>query len=325
MLFYAIASLTRNAGLGIIIITKKLAVLVENTWIKGSQTNWSPALIGTITSAAALVYIIFQLYFDWLHEDGGSCLTTHCLWVVLHLPFHIALVLLVEGGNQFIVWRRALEAIGTAASSLEDAARGFQGVFDTSEIVGRIRWLVVGLLRAYEPSNEIETWKQVNETFEDMEGIPDEFWEVYSQLSEQHPTKKRWLDDIAKLISAVFNGINNAFEISDDDENLIPRPSDTEFSMAVKENTNGAFQGDFGFRSVEADAYIATMVKFRVVVSSTIIFVKLGISIRLTGPSSSSTCSSAPGWFWRSSSRSTSFPDGIDGRISTRSAPHSLS
>ena len=209
-------------------------------------------------------------------------MTTHCIWVILHLPFHIALVLLVEGGNQFIVWRRALEAIGSAASSLEDAAKGFQGVFDTKEIVGRIRWLVVGLLHAYEPSNEIETWKQVNETFEDMEGIPDNFWEVYSQLSEQHPTKKRWLDDIAKLVSAVFNGINNAFEISDDDNNLVARPVDTDFAMAVKANTNGQFQGDFGFRSVEADAYIATMVKFRVVVSSILSLLNLRSMTGLT-------------------------------------------
>lgn len=261
--------LTKVIAIGIIIITKKVAVLVENTWIKGSQTNWSPALIGTITSAAALVYIIFQLYFDWLHEDGGSCLTTHCFWVVLHLPFHITLVLLLEGGNQFIVWRRAIEAIGSAASTLEDAAVGFQGIFDTEEIVGRVRWLVVGLLRSYEPSNQIETWKQVNETFDDMEGIPNDFWEVYSQLSEQHPTKKRWLDDISKLVSAVFNGINNAFEISEDDGKLVSHTTGTEFSTSVKANTYGAFQDDFGFRSVEADAYIATMVKFRVVVSHT--------------------------------------------------------
>lgn len=26
--------------IGIIIITKKVAVLVENTWIKGNETNW---------------------------------------------------------------------------------------------------------------------------------------------------------------------------------------------------------------------------------------------------------------------------------------------
>lgn len=199
-------------------------------------------------------------------------MNTHSLWVLLHLPFHIALVLLVEGGNQFIVWRRAIEAIDSAADTLENAAKGFQGLLDTSEIVDRIRSPIMGLLRSYEPSDEMATWHDVHEAFSDMESIPDDFWAVYEQLSDQHPLKKRWLEDISTLVSAVFNGINNAFEISDTDDELVTTSAaDTgnSFISVVKENGHAELEDDFGFRSVESDAYIATTVKFRVVVSLT--------------------------------------------------------
>ncbi|KAK7752843.1 hypothetical protein SLS62_005185 [Diatrype stigma] len=265
-------------GEGIIIITKKVAVLVENTWIKGNETSWSPALIGTIASAAGLAYIIFQLYFDWMHEDGGSNLTTHILWILFHMPFHISLVLLVEGGNQFIVWRRAIEAIDAASATLEGAAFGFQQIDDTKAIVDRIKEPVMSLLDAYKPSDEVTTLRTVNDAFSDMETIPNEFWSMYEQLSANQPVKRRWLDDISKVISAVFNGINNSFEITDTDDNLLSSP-DNDFISVVKDNGYGKLQDDFGFRSVESDAYIATTEKFRVVFVYT--FVCAGLVLAL--------------------------------------------
>ncbi len=201
-----------------------------------------------------------------MHEEGGSCVTTHSLWILFHLPFHIALVLLVEGSNQFIVWRRAIEAIDSAASTLEVAALGFQGLLNTSEIVERIKDPVMGLLKAYEPSNEVETLRQVQEAFADMSDIPDAFWIAYPELSDQNPMKRRWLDDISKIVSAVFNGINNSFEISDTDDQLVTSPTDA-FAAVVQKNSQGNVQYDFGFRSVEVDAYVALTMKFRVVVS----------------------------------------------------------
>lgn len=33
------------------------------------------------------------------------------LWAFLHFPFHLALVLLVEGAAQFIVWRKVVEVV----------------------------------------------------------------------------------------------------------------------------------------------------------------------------------------------------------------------
>lgn len=194
------------------------------------------------------------------------------------MPFHISLVLLVEGGNQFIVWRRAIEAIDSASATLETAAFGFQELDNTKDIVERIKEPIMSLLEAYKPSDEITTLGDVNAAFSDMETIPDEFWSVYEQLSENQPIKRRWLDDISRVVSAVFNGINNSFEITDTDDNLLASP-DNDFISVVKDNGYGKLQDDFGFRSVESDAYIATTEKFRVVFVYT--FVCAGLVLAL--------------------------------------------
>jgi len=33
------------------------------------------------------------------------------IWASLHFPFHLALVLLVEGASQFILWRKVVEVV----------------------------------------------------------------------------------------------------------------------------------------------------------------------------------------------------------------------
>ncbi|KAL7625201.1 hypothetical protein AAE478_004416 [Parahypoxylon ruwenzoriense] len=256
-------------GEGVIIIAKNVTVLVENTWIKDSKTNWSPALVGIIASAVALAYIIFQLYFDWMHEDGGKGRIAHYLWVLLHLPFHITLVLLVEGGNQFIVWRRAIEAIDSASDTLSNAAKGFQGsAVNTSQIVGALKIPVMKLLHSYEPENETETWSQVYEAFDDMSEIPDEFWGSYLELSRANPMKQRWLDDLSKVVSAVFNGISDSFDIHETVGDVLT-PSEVDYagtSFEIVATGQAEQQGnDFDIRSTEAEAYVATSMKFRLV------------------------------------------------------------
>ncbi|KAI5865627.1 bacterial low temperature requirement A protein-domain-containing protein [Durotheca rogersii] len=263
-------------GEGVIILAKKVAVLVENTWIKDSGTNWSPALVGIIASAVALAYTIFQLYFDWMHEDGGSGEIAHYLWVMVHLPFHITLVLLVEGGNQFIVWRRAIEAIDSAAETLSSAAaKGFHqqlpgaaaAPVNTSQVVGALRGPVTALLSAYRPENETETWAQVREAFDNMAEIPDAFWGVYEELPRTSLAKQRWLDSLSTIVSAVFDGISSAFDIHEA-EDEIPEPGSIDYvgtSFSIMTSQPKTQDRDFDLRSTEAEAYVATSMKFRLV------------------------------------------------------------
>ena len=51
-----------------------------------------------------------MIYFDWMNRDHFGSFREG-LWAFLHFPFHLALVLLVEGAAQFIVWRKVVEVV----------------------------------------------------------------------------------------------------------------------------------------------------------------------------------------------------------------------
>src|SRR6266542_3587648 len=52
-----------------------------------------------------------MLYFDWLtHQHFGSI--RQQIWAFLHFPFHLSLVLFMEGTAQFIIWRKLTEILG---------------------------------------------------------------------------------------------------------------------------------------------------------------------------------------------------------------------
>lgn len=58
-----------------------------------------------------LQYLLYMLYFDWLsHQHFGS--VRQQIWAFLHFPFHLSLVLAMEGGAQFVIWRKLVEVIG---------------------------------------------------------------------------------------------------------------------------------------------------------------------------------------------------------------------
>ena len=51
-----------------------------------------------------------MIYFDWMNHAGFGAIRQE-LWAFLHFPFHLALVLMVEGAAQFIVWRKVVEVV----------------------------------------------------------------------------------------------------------------------------------------------------------------------------------------------------------------------
>lgn len=51
-----------------------------------------------------------MIYFDWMMHSQFGVLREE-IWAFLHFPFHLALVFLVEGTSQFIIWRKVVEVI----------------------------------------------------------------------------------------------------------------------------------------------------------------------------------------------------------------------
>lgn len=93
-------------GEGLIVLSKSIAKITEQ------EDSLTAPLIGTIISAVVIIYFIYMIYFDWLNRSHFGSFREG-LWTFLHFPFHLALVLLVEGAAQFILWRKIVEVVAS--------------------------------------------------------------------------------------------------------------------------------------------------------------------------------------------------------------------
>jgi hypothetical protein len=79
--------------------------------------------VGVLTATATLIYIVFQIYFDWSWPTASNNLSSENFifaWTLFHLPFHIALALVMEGATQFVVWWKVVEMITTVGADFRE-------------------------------------------------------------------------------------------------------------------------------------------------------------------------------------------------------------
>ncbi|CAH0022517.1 unnamed protein product [Clonostachys rhizophaga] len=107
-------------GEGATILTKKLTVIMDYTYIHQIASSWTSALVGTIFCASAILYLCFMLYFDMMPHHIHMKAPTLALWLLFHLPFHLVLILLSEGTGQWGIMWRASESINEIADQLND-------------------------------------------------------------------------------------------------------------------------------------------------------------------------------------------------------------
>jgi hypothetical protein len=203
------------------------------------------ALIGVVTCAVALIYFVYQMYFDWMHS-GRLAHKRQMFWVSWHLPFHVALVLLLEGANQFIAWSQALQSIKSAAQSIVNIKHELSSNPTTKEVVRILNETVTELLESYPPEDEVAALDDVERTYKTLLTLPDSFWNVSGQLANNDPEMVRWLNGTRDLAQTVFNGIFASFSLASSAE----EPDSTDVQSATEA------------------AYLATAHKFGTVVSS---------------------------------------------------------
>lgn len=127
----------------------------------------------------------------------------------LHLPFHIALTLLLEAANQFIVWARVLESINAALEKIIKAANYEISEDPTSqEVSDTLKGVVEPFLQKYTPPDPVEAYESVKEILGHIADIPNSFWS-----DPDKETKEHFENDTAELINTMINAVYNAFEI----------------------------------------------------------------------------------------------------------------
>lgn len=174
----------------------------------------APALVGILISAGAILYIIFQLYFDWMHHHSHMKATRQAYWTVIHLPFHIALVLLAEGGSQWAVWWRAMESFQDADDKLHESVVEAMATLSTSDVVDELMSAAKDILKKY--GSDVETGGEDATRLADAGAnllrIPDSFWG--EAWAEADPTFVVWSNNYLSVTSTVMNAIADAFDLS---------------------------------------------------------------------------------------------------------------
>ena len=166
-----------------------------------------------VVCAAALVYIIFQIYFDWIHEGhhNAMCESHQVWWASVHLPFHVALVLLLEGSIQFVSWRRILQTIQASIRKLEGSLTQLKSP-TSKDVSNALSSVIYPFLQQYKPPDAYETYQDVRDTLENVAKIDDDFW-TQSNYTLSNPVFKEFTDDVRELSSTMANAIYYAFGI----------------------------------------------------------------------------------------------------------------
>ncbi|XXG98874.1 hypothetical protein Hte_005204 [Hypoxylon texense] len=220
-------------GEGCIILAKSITLVVKDTFVKDVNfTMWSPEIIGLVTASTALIYIIFQLYFDWMHDEHSMSKRYQVWWTSLHLPFHIALTLLLEGANQCIVWARVYESATAAVEKVVKAAEEVLADDPTSQKVSdSIKDIIEPFLQKYQPLDPLEAWESVRDLLGEIASIPDSFWK-----DPDESTKEHFDADTTELLNTMVNAVYNAFEIAppeEDKDATQPEFQQSEIAMSI--------------------------------------------------------------------------------------------
>ncbi|VUC27326.1 unnamed protein product [Clonostachys rosea] len=198
-------------GEGVIILLKNVTKIVEYTYLKGISTSWSPALIGILICSAAILYITFQLYFDWMHHHNHIAPIRQAFWTIIHLPFHASLVLLAEGGGQWGIWWRATESYNEAGNKLLKVVKDIleDTPVKSADVADGLHDAAFDIMKKYgadveEGSKDIQGMEEV---FKNISSLSDSLW-VKGDESEDYQT---WIDGVLSITTSVFNSISKAF------------------------------------------------------------------------------------------------------------------
>jgi len=180
-------------GEGIIAVLKAIGKIVAD-----AEFAYSAATVGNIIAAIAIIYFLYMLYFDWLnlHSHFGSI--RQQIWAFLHFPFHLFLVLGLEGTSQVIIVRKLEEAVRRVANIFTSNFAEFNddSSYTIDQLVNKFNETVENVWNYYPPNEAAIT-------------------EVQNGLIQLHDAKDNQTQDDAmtEVLSTVITSIYETYGI----------------------------------------------------------------------------------------------------------------
>lgn len=183
-----------------------------------------PQMLLIFISGIAMVYLIFQIYFDWMHPNRMTS-WPQTAWALLHLPFHFALLLVMEAMNQFIIWWRLLELIRQSAADIFNVLSTLPAVPTSQEVASKLNETVTKFVETY-PAQEDATLgtEGVMEALKNVSSLPQELWdelskkvgsadETFVSSGGLTTSLREFQGDLVELFSTTIDTIFSNFEL----------------------------------------------------------------------------------------------------------------
>ncbi|ATY63539.1 hypothetical protein A9K55_008011 [Cordyceps militaris] len=217
-------------GEGIESLAKKVLVIVKH------KHAWDASTIGFVTAAAATVYFVFLVYFDWLGGRTHLPPVRRNLWVALHFPFHLALVLFMQGFTQMLIWSKIARQLQRAFDFADPTndADVLAGHATSLSVASSMNASVHEFIKDY-PSSLESTGLVIDAAIRNISSLPDSFWPVVARLSGDQTSSgiagANLTDaDLSNLGQLYYSGISLAVTMA----NNVFRAFNTEVSGEIE-------------------------------------------------------------------------------------------
>ncbi|KAF8251473.1 hypothetical protein K440DRAFT_668915 [Wilcoxina mikolae CBS 423.85] len=107
-------------GEGIIVMLKAVNA-VEKSGFFGR--GWSRSIFTVVACALLIIYMFYMFYFDYTPKNVHYGSIRQQIWAVMHFPFHLAVVLAVEGLRQVTTWWSFHQAVKAVMRAGDKAAQ----------------------------------------------------------------------------------------------------------------------------------------------------------------------------------------------------------
>ncbi|TFA98417.1 hypothetical protein CCMA1212_009865 [Trichoderma ghanense] len=286
-------------GDSIVVIADKVVIIVD------APDSWDAMTIGILTAGVATTYMIFLIYFDWMKASHLPPVR-QMIWTMLHFPFHLALVLFLQGFTQFIQWSKVVDVFNHLAANwiVFDPARLPRA---TSELVQQnMTDEIASFFKLYPPKYS-DTQYVFQEALDNITNIPNSFWPKWADaLTDENyelprdKTTDLFSTIIEALVTAMENSVFTNFEIDLEAEAVKEQretgeevnQSAADFSAQIDQATWDRYNLVFTYGYVAAGVCLALMVLLSVVarvtpwkpwhVIRTVIYFLLALGMALT-------------------------------------------
>ena len=173
-------------GEGIIGLTESIAKASGNGF-----DGFTPDIILQIISSVAILYFLWILYFDQIETERMSTLHQQW-WIIVHFPYHVSVLLVVQGVAQLTVWRKLYNIFTSFYYTIN--------VAPTDDLAECVRYIN-------------ETFKVLYEQFPESDvAIPDISGELNAILGSQGNKTLIQEEELGVLVKGI-NWLADVFEV----------------------------------------------------------------------------------------------------------------